>query len=446
MKGARIAVFGLARSGLSVARAAVELGAQPTIFEEKPEEALKSRAVLEEARLLGASVALGWGGGLENVDFLVVSPGVPKHHRHLRAAVEIGIPVFSEVEFAYRISKAPIVAITGTNGKSTTTVMTHQCLQTAGKEAVLCGNIYGSGYDEVPLTEAALRSTPHQVLVAEVSSFQLEWVHTFRPMAAAITNITPDHLDRHGSFEEYAAAKLRIFESQGAHDVAVVNADDPAITPPFFPQVLTFGTAGENAQLTEDSLVLQGEPSPLEAFPFVGTHNLLNAGVAALLASATLGTTTRVPPQILEGLKGFKGIAHRMELVGEKCGIRIINNSMCTNPAAVVSSSSAIRAPQHLLLGGSNKKLDFKPLQNYLGSSYNKAYLFGRDAAELNAHLGGGLPIFETMGEAFQAALQNARSGEVIMLAPGCASMDQFEDFRDRGNVFKAMAKEWLET
>lgn len=443
MKGARIAVFGLARSGLSVARAALELGAEPTIVEEKPESALRSRAVLEEAQQLGAPVKLAWDGDFYNADFLVTSPGVPKSHPRLQAAVKRGLPVLSEVEFAYRISKAPIVAITGTNGKSTTTVMTHQCLQKAGKEAVLCGNIYGSGYTEVPLTEAALRSTPHQVLVAEVSSFQLEWVHTFRPIAAAITNITPDHLDRHGSFEEYAAAKRRIFESQGAHDVAVLSADDPYRPP--FPQLLTFGERGENARVTDESLILQGDETPLDAFPFIGTHNYLNAGVAALLASATLGTTTRVPPQIIEGLKGFKGIAHRMELVGEKCGIRIINNSMCTNPAAVVSSSQAVHARQHLLLGGSNKKLDFKPLQNYLGSSYNRAYLFGRDAAELNEHLGGGHPVFETMGEAFQEAVRNAKSGEVIMLAPGCASMDQFEDFRDRGNVFKAMAKEWLE-
>jgi UDP-N-acetylmuramoylalanine--D-glutamate ligase len=135
-----------------------------------------------------------------------------------------------------------------------------------------------------------------------------------------------------------------------------------------------------------------------------------------------------------------------MEAVGEKNGVKVINNSMCTNPAAVISSSRAIAARQHLLLGGSNKKLDFEPLQNYLEKSHNKAYLFGCDAESLNAQLGGGFPVFETMAEAFQDAVRNANAGEVIMLAPGCASMDQFRDFEDRGNVFKTMAKEWLES
>lgn len=448
MKDARIAVFGLARSGVAVAKAALAFGAQPTVVEEKPEDALRSRAMLDEAQAFGAAVKLGWSGDFadEALDFVVTSPGVPKNHPKLQSAVKAGVPVLSEVEFAYRISAAPIVAITGTNGKSTTTVMTHQCLLSAGNKAVLCGNIYGSGYEEVPLTEAAMNATKEQVLVAEVSSFQLEWVETFKPVAAAITNITPDHLDRHGTFEAYAEAKLNIFRAQGARDVAVIPANEAVVRRPVYPQTQTFGRDGQHAVLTDRELSLHGKAVPLEAFPFIGEHNYLNAGVAALLASAALGSPDKVPEPVIDGLKTFKGIAHRMELVGEKCGIRIINNSMCTNPAAVVSSSKAVRAPQHLLIGGSNKNLDFAPLKNYLDGGYNKAYLFGRDAGSISDQLGGGFPVFGTMREAFQEATRHAQSGEVIMLAPGCASMDQFEDFRDRGNVFKAMAKEWLET
>jgi len=451
LTGAKIAIFGLARSGLSVAKAAIALGATPTVVDEKAEESLKSRAILDGARQIGAEVRLGWDEEFgKEFDFVVTSPGVPANHPRLQGAVKNGIPVLSEVEFAYRISKAPIVAITGTNGKSTTTVMTYQCVLATGRQAILCGNIFGSGYKEVPLTDAALTASDGDVLVAEISSFQLEWVSTFRPIAAAITNITPDHFDRHATIEEYAEAKQRIFSAQESSDYAVIPASDPLIKPPTKPHVLTFGREGKDAQVTDNEILFGDKRMALEELPFIGEHNYLNASVAVLLASAVVARATGKPFAIddnaIQGLKDFKGIAHRMEVVGEKKGIRVINNSMCTNPAAVISSSQAVKAPQHLLLGGSNKRLDFAPLQNYLEKSHNKAYLFGRDAEALNAQLGGGYPVFRTMAEAFQDAVRNANAGEVIMLAPGCASMDQFRDFEDRGNVFRTMAKEWLES
>ena len=456
MNGAKIGIFGLARSGLSVARAAKALGAEPTVVDEKPLEQLKSREIYDQALALGAKVILGWtgefSGGNEHFDFIVTSPGVPATHPKLQGAVKYGVPVYSEVEFAYRIARAPIVAITGTNGKSTTTAMTYSCLRAAGKDAVLCGNIYGSGFDEVPLTEAALQSAEDQILVAEVSSFQLEWVSAFRPIAAAITNITPDHLDRHRSFDEYAAAKHRIWSAQGAHDFAIVNADDPEIIKPSMPEVMTFGKTGREALIADANLILDGKAFRREEFSIYGDHNMLNAAAAALLASSALAEGTRsmfyIRDEVVDALRSFKGIAHRMEVVGEKNGIKIINNSMCTNPAAIVASSQSIPANQHLLVGGSNKKLDFGPVLNYMIRSGNKhrLYLFGRDAKEVNTPLGGENPVFETMADAFQAAIRNANPGEVVMLAPGCASMDQFRDFEDRGNVFKSIAKEWLES
>lgn len=452
MKGSRVAVFGLARSGLSVAKAALALGAVPTIVEEKQESELKHRLFLEEAMQVGAKVDLGWKDGFDPkvYDLIVKSPGVPQTHPALVKAGQDGLQILSEIEFAYLISRAPIVAITGTNGKSTTTVMTHQCLSRAGYGAILCGNIYGSGYEEVPLTEAALSASPIDVLVAEVSSFQLETASLFKPIAAAITNITPDHLDRHKSFEEYAKAKHRIFAAQGARDYAVVRAGDRVVRRPVVPEVLTFGGDGETAWWDDERIHFGHVTVPLGSLPFLGGHNYDNACVAVLLASAAVARMKDQPFAIsedaVEGLKRFKGIEHRMELVGERGGVTVINNSMCTNPAAVISSSGSLKARQHLLLGGSNKQLDFKPLQKYLETSYNKAYLFGRDAKDLNEQLGGGHPVFDTMAEAFQDAVRNANAGEVVMLAPGCASMDQFEDFRARGNVFKAMAKEWLES
>jgi UDP-N-acetylmuramoylalanine--D-glutamate ligase len=452
MKGARIGVFGLARSGLSVAKAAMALGAFPTIVEEKEESALKHRLFLDEALQVGAKVDLGWKDGFDPraYDLIVKSPGVPRSHSALVKAEEDGIQILGEIEFAYLISKAPIVAITGTNGKSTTTVMVHQCLLRAGIGAILCGNIYGSGYVEVPLTEAALNASAKHILVAEVSSFQLETASLFKPIAAAITNITPDHLDRHKTFEEYAEAKQRIFKAQGARDFAVVPEDSSVIRRPVIPEVLTFGKEGATAWADGEKLSMGPFRVALSSLPFVGGHNHDNACVAVLLASAAVSWMKDQPfafsEDAVEGLKQFKGIEHRMELVGERLGVKVINNSMCTNPAAVISSSGSLKEHQHLLLGGSNKKLDFKPLQKYLETSYNRAYLFGRDAEALNEQLGGGHPVFETMAEAFQDAVRNANAGEVVMLAPGCASMDQFDDFRARGNVFKAIAKEWLES
>ncbi len=452
MKGARIGVFGLARSGLSVAKAALQLGAFPTIIEEKEESALKHRLFLDEALQVGSKVHLGWTHGFDPklYDLIVKSPGVPRSHPALLKAHEDGIQILGEIEFAYLISKAPIVAITGTNGKSTTTVMTHQCLLSAGFGAILCGNIYGSGYVEVPLTEAALNASAKDILVAEVSSFQLETACHFRPIAAAITNITTDHLDRHKTFEEYAEAKQKIFGAQGARDFAIVQAVSSVVRHPVIPTVLTFGKEGATAWADDQDLSIGPFKVALSSLPFVGGYNYDNACLAVLLASAAVSRMKDQPFAIsedaLEGLRQFKGIEHRMELLGERTGIKIINNSMCTNPAAVISSSSSLKEHQHLLLGGSNKKLDFKPLQKYLETSYNKAYLFGRDAEALNEQLGGGHPVFETMAEAFQDAVRNANAGEVVMLAPGCASMDQFDDFRERGNVFKAMAKEWLES
>jgi UDP-N-acetylmuramoylalanine--D-glutamate ligase len=537
IEGKRIAIFGLGRSGLAIGRAAQALGAFPHVVDEKPLAELPKRDAYDQAVALGIPVTLAWDGsfveGAARPDMLVANPAIPKNHPKLLHAVAAGIEVISEVEFASRISQAPIVAITGTNGKSTTTVMTYLALRACGIDAVLCGNIFGSGYPEVPMTEAALESTPDQVLVAEVSSFQLEWVADFEPIAAGITNIWPDHLDRYLSFEDYAQTKHRIFACQDEDDFAVVKANDPMVVPPggadtryrsrrtrrssgtsgspvrpmadsamdsgenspgqaapdahgraAHATVLTFGATGEHARVEEMDLVILNERVRLDSLPFSEPHNYVNAGMAALLAYGALkniaskrpdsvpGDLIReaeareaarrkagksvydlrtpepplmaLPPAIVDGLRQFKGLAHRMEEVGAREGVRVVNNSMCTNPDAVIKSAMALRDPAHLLIGGVNKGLDFGPLRHYLANQRHRAYLFGTDAADLNAMLGGNHPVFRTLEEAFAAATEGAVSGEVIMLAPGCASTDQFRDFRERGDVFRHIAKEWL--
>lgn len=550
-----VSVFGLGRSGLAIAKAAIQLGGSATVYDQSSPDRLAKPEILDEAKALGATVVMEWDGVLPDAHmqiedsieldrkfhyyfhsttvpttgeqivggpWLVVNPAVDMRSPILKAAQEKGYEILSEIEFAFRISKAPIIAITGTNGKSTTTVMTYLCLRHCGIDAVLCGNIFGSGYPEVPLTEAALNSNPEQILVAEISSFQLEWVTHFRPVSAGITNIWPDHLDRYDSFEQYAAMKQRIFGAQSPEQFAVVKANDPVVRapgaqptnkrrristpqpPPHFaaipggsqdssqaaqneegePIVLTFGATGEHARVDERFLTVLDKQIKLDELHFSEPHNLSNASMAALLAYGALKGSVETNPKakqiveraeadseakraaktnaynqrlqeankpefvlpwcILDGLKEFRGIAHRMELVGEKGGIRVINNSMCTNPDAVLKSATSLKGPNHVLIGGRNKDLDFRPLKHYFSNGMHHAYVYGEARGQLSEQIGTDL-VYEKMEDAAHAALDAARSGEVVMLAPGCASTDQFRDFRDRGDVFKQLAKEWLE-
>lgn len=454
----KVAVLGLGRSGLAVAKACLAAGDEVTVYDQKPRNDPKIQPLLSELEDLGASFVGEFEGNFGRIfDQLVTSPGVDMRKSFLKDAVRAGVEVISEVEFAFRISKAPIIAITGTNGKSTTTVMTYLALKAAGEEAILCGNIYGSGYEEVPLTVAALNSTPNQVLVAEISSFQLEWVVNFRPKCAGITNITPDHLNRYDGFDQYANTKRRIFDQMAEGDYIVANAGDMQTFPTNqslrdrgqgHPQVRFYGTAGVDASFDSSSLKISVSEK-VEQLPFRERHNLINACHASVLAQSFLEYRGKLSPlerveKVIEGLKGFKGLSHRMEDLGSKNGVKVINNSMCTNPAAVVASSSSLASRQHLLIGGIKKEYSFEPVKEFLVRNKHLAYLFGKDAGAIASEIGGDFKIFSTMEEAFASATEEAIADEVIMLAPGCASMDQFCDFVERGEIFKRIAKEWL--
>ncbi len=463
------------------------------MFDAKAREALSKPEIADRALAEGVDVVYGWDGGLPpGFDAVVTNPALDRRHPALAGAMERGIEVMSEVELGYRIAEAvgaPVVAITGTNGKSTTTVMTTVCLEAVGERPVLCGNVFGSGYPETTLTEAALEADAGTTLVAEVSSFQLEWVSRFRPAAAAITNITPDHLDRYEGFAEYAATKMRIFAAQTPEGFAVVRANDPQVRPgtprrPPVPKVRTVGAFGEDSEYDEHFLRVLDRKIPVGSLPFQEPHNLANAGMAAILADSLLRwraarepegnaacrlrsalealrtsvasrrsvyesglalPTEALPEAIVGALREFRGLAHRMERVGERDGVLVVNNSMCTNPAAVVASVQSLKRDAEVLVGGANKGLDFAPLRQFLRSGRNRVYVYGRDAQEVNGMLGGEWPTFGTMEEAFGAASSSVRWGGAILLAPGCASTDGFRDFRDRGDRFRALAKEWLE-
>jgi UDP-N-acetylmuramoylalanine--D-glutamate ligase len=425
------------------------MGGSAAIFDSSPAGSLAKPELVAEAERLGLPVEFGWEGRLpEGFSSIVVNPAVDPRSEVFAGLVGSGLPIWSEIEFAYRIAAAPIVAVTGTNGKSTTTVLTFLALEACGAKPVLCGNIFGSGYPETTLTEAALTASGDQVLVAEVSSFQLEQVEAFRPVAAAITQIEPDHQDRYDRYEDYVAAKHRVFAAQGAADTAVIPADGSVATPAG-PRVLRFGLGAGDARICGSEMVILGARAELSSLPFGEPHNRMNAMTAGLLAAGYLGRdggALAVPEAVFEGFRRFRGLAHRMELVGEWGGIRLINNSMCTNPAAVIASAGSVSGGLRLLIGGVNKGLDFRSVGEFVAAQGASTYLYGRDRTEINREMGGGWPEFATMEAAFSAALSNVKPGDTVLLAPGCASLDQFRDFRERGDVFRALAERWLES
>lgn len=442
-RGLRLAIFGLGRSGLGAVRLALRLGAVPVAVDEGP-GAVGQLAALEE---LGAPCRTNWSGDVAEVpaDAWVVSPGVRADHPSLVQARSLGLPVWGEVEFAYRAAQGPILAVTGTNGKSTTTAMAWLCAQSLGRKAWLCGNIAGTGYPELPLTEAVARAEPDDVLVAEISSFQLETVERFRPLAAAITQIRPDHLNRHGTMEAYAAAKNRIFAAMGPDDRAVAPLGDPWVRVPPGPEVLWFGQEVGDAHLDGDRLVVRGESVSIAETPIVHGHDRLNALVALCLATKLAPGDRDALHRSAEGLREFRPLTHRMEDLGLRRGVRFVNASMCTNPAAAVAVSRALGGRQLLLVGGAAKETPFAELGRHAAAEGCRVFVYGRDGARIGAELAAeGATVagpFGSMREAFRAAAGQAQAGETVVLAPGCASFDEFRDFEERGAAFRSLVE-----
>ncbi|MDI9639956.1 UDP-N-acetylmuramoyl-L-alanine--D-glutamate ligase [Kamptonema cortianum] len=445
--GLRIAVAGLGVSGLAVARACKELGAFPTVLDQQPGDSDRIIAAVDQLSGEGIPVVTGWHGRLDRADYdlLVVSPGLPPRHPVMSDMVG---KVIGEIEFAYQVAKAPILAVTGTNGKSTTTSMLWLLLRDSG--GALCGNIAGSGFPEQVFTTAAMNTKEFGYLVAEVSSAQLETVDEFKPRVAAITNLSQDHLDRYGSFEEYRKAKLNLLSRMSTGDTIVVNTDEDAVTPALARKlsqganVVCYSPSGHGEQTgvtrqVGDVVFFGDEKISVQELPFYGAHNVTNARMAWEMASA-LGR-----PLSLDHLLEFRGLDNRMEIVGKNRGVTVVNNSMCTNPMAIVKSSQGWPGRHHLLLGGNTKNMDFSPLREYLEDTAHEVYLFGDNPEPLSSMLGGRWPAFSTLKEAFDYAIERASDGESVMLSPGCASAEPYRNFKERGEAFRKMAKEWLE-
>jgi UDP-N-acetylmuramoylalanine--D-glutamate ligase len=451
-----VAVYGLGISGQSAVRLLLARGAAVTAVDDRPREVLNLGALGEgEAH---PQLTLRCGGAAagsplpEGLDGLVLSPGVPPDRPWIAAARAAGLPVISEVELAFPLLQGPVVGITGTNGKSTTTEMTGAILRAAGQSVEVCGNIGEA-------ISGRVDGPAGRTFVVEMSSFQLEAVDTFRPRAAALLNLTPDHLDRYPSFEAYGAAKAILFRRQEATDVAVFNADDP--------RVVALAAAPGTGQgrrrwfsrtgVVDDGCYLHGEevleveprrpPTllfPREAVAVPGAHNLENAMAAALLARAR-GVE---PAVVTRALRGFRGLPHRMERVAEVAGVLFYDDSKGTNTAATAKSLEDLPdGGVHLILGGRAKGDDPRELAPLLRSKARHLYLIGEAAEPFAAALEGVAPltVVQTLERAVERAAAQARGGEVVLLSPACASFDQFSSYRQRGERFQQLVAQLVD-
>jgi UDP-N-acetylmuramoylalanine--D-glutamate ligase len=404
---ARALVVGLARSGLAAAAALVGRGVEVVAADRSPD--------VDAGRLSGLGVELRLGTEeealLEGVELVVKSPGVPAESPLVSGARSRGVPVWSEVELGYRLLRRGVrlIGVTGTNGKTTTTVLLGAILGAAGRRVEVAGNVGR------PLTDAALAAAEDSWIVCELSSFQLEDVHTLACDVAVLLNLEPDHLDRHGTFEAYRDAKLRIFERARAKIVP-----------------RGFGIEGIEFSVDDD----------LPAEPLIpGRHNRENAAAATAAARAA-----GVPDDaIAEALRTFPGVPHRLELVRELDGVRWVNDSKATNTAAASRGVAAYDAPLRLILGGSLKGEDFGPFVRDLPANVRSIYLVGAASDELATALDGAGREYVRTGDiatAVARAAADAEPGDVVLLSPACASYDQFANFEERGDTFRRIVEE----
>ncbi|WP_243320827.1 UDP-N-acetylmuramoyl-L-alanine--D-glutamate ligase [Geothrix sp. SG200] len=440
----RTVVMGAGRSGLAAVRFLASQGRAVVLTDSRPgpDPALE----LELAR---AGIPGVWGSHpeslLDHCGELVISPGIPPSTAFVAAAISRGIPVIGEVELAHRALRdrrdgSRVLAVTGTNGKSTTTDLVAHLLKAAGLPAVACGNL------GTPVMEAVTAGTQGAVYVVELSSYQLETVAAFHAEGAAFLNLTPDHLARHGTLEAYRRAKLRIFERQTADDLRVVPVAHPEWwqDAPGDGRTACFGwteceawcDAGGHLRLHGEVLLHRDD------LRIPGDHNVENALAAALLARHG-GADVEA---IRQGLRTYPGLAHRIAFCGEKAGVRAYNDSKGTNVDATVTAIRALPGPLVLLLGGTDKGASYGPLREVLDGKLRRLVFLGEAIPQLTRDLGDlpheVVPVFD---EAVRTALTLAHPGDQVLLSPACASFDQFDNFEQRGERFESLVKAWLQ-
>ena len=441
LQNKRVLVVGLGKSGVASALFLKSRGARVTVSDSKPEAELRNEILL----LLDHGITVETGGHGDRTfrgqDLIVVSPGVPFDAPQLEQARALGEPVIGEVELAAQFLPGPIVAITGANGKTTTTTLAGEIIA-AGKFHTLVGGNIGT-----PAISFADQANANTWTVLEVSSFQLETIVSFRPRIAVVLNITPDHLDRHKTFANYVDAKARIFKNQQPDDFAVLNADDPT----------TSGLANRTkAQLfwfsrkkeVEKGAFVRGgqilfrdgkserEIMPLAEIPLKGAHNLEN-----VLAGVSIGMLAGCQPaQIRDAVRNFKAVEHRLEFVAKVAGVDYYNDSKATNVDATIKALESFPANIHLILGGKDKGSDYSVLNDLLRERVKRVYTIGAAAPKIESQIAGAEVIpSQTLENAIRRARESAAAGDVVLLAPACASFDQFENYEHRGRVFKEL-------
>jgi UDP-N-acetylmuramoylalanine--D-glutamate ligase len=436
----RVLVVGLGKSGVASALFLKSRGARVTVSDSKPEAELRDEILL----LLEQGITVETGGHGDRTfrgqDLIVVSPGVPVDAPQLAQARNLGEPVIGEIELAAQFLAGPIVAITGANGKTTTTSLAGEIIA-AGKFSSLVGGNIGT-----PAISFVDQAGPATWIVLEISSFQLETIVEFRPRIAVILNITPDHLDRHKTFANYVDAKARVFQNQGADDFTVLNADDPSaagLSDRTRAQLFWFSRKKE----IEKGAFVRGthiffrdghserEIMPLADVPLRGAHNLENV-LAGISIGALVGCQ---PEQIRLAVRNFKAVEHRLEFVAKFAGVDYYNDSKATNVDATIKALESFPANVHLILGGKDKGSDYTVLHELLRQRVKRVYTIGAAAAKIDSQILDAAEIehAETLENAVRRASESAVPGDVVLLAPACASFDQFQSYEHRGRVFK---------
>jgi UDP-N-acetylmuramoylalanine--D-glutamate ligase len=439
VKGKRVLVVGLGKSGVASALFLQEGGARVTVSDTKSEVELRDAIPV----LLDKGIVVETGGHGERTfrgqDLIVVSPGVPVDVPQLQQARAQGIPVIGEVELAARFLKGKIIAITGSNGKTTTTSLVGEVISWGGWEVQVGGNI------GTPVISMLADATPDTFNVLEISSFQLETIEVFHPAIAVVLNVTPDHLDRHRTMEAYVAAKARIFENQTAGDFAVLNADDQvcvAMAAKTKAQVRWFSRkhAVEQGAFVRDEKIFwishsaEQEIMPVSEVPLKGGHNLEN-----VLAAVCVGRLVETEPhRIRKAVQQFKAVEHRLEHVANIGGVDYYNDSKATNVDATLKALEAFPGNILLVLGGKDKGTSYAVLNDLLRERVKRVYTIGAAADKIEAEIAGTtVERAGTLETAVRRAAEVAQPGDVVLLAPACASFDQFTSYEHRGRVFK---------
>ncbi|MBN1381426.1 MAG: UDP-N-acetylmuramoyl-L-alanine--D-glutamate ligase [Deltaproteobacteria bacterium] len=444
LKGKRILVIGMGKTGLSTIRFLVGQGARVFATDVKPVDEWLETVRAYETADAKIEICSYDTNILSRTDMIIPSPGVPPADPILSEAVRRGIPVYSEIELASRFLETPMIAITGTNGKTTTTTLVGEILMGTGKKAFVGGNIGN------PLIEYIDGSQDSDYAVVEVSSFQLQWIERFHPTVAVLMNVTSDHIDYHGDIEVYRGIKERIFMNQTDSDLAVLNADEPPteiLMKNLSAQVCCFSVFCKRNQgifLDGDFLVYQRnnnipEKYPLSMIKMPGVHNIHNV-MAAVAVSRACGCSAE---DITRCVENFHGIAHRIEYAGEKKGVSFYDDSKGTNVGAVLCAVNTFTNPVILLMGGRDKDVDFSVLIPLLREKVKELILFGEARDKIFSAIGDVVktcPI-GTLKEAVAMAYDHAAAGDVVLLSPGCASFDEFRDYKERGRFFKAVVE-----